>query len=81
MESVQVLPLIVQAAQDHERAEAALQGWDWQAALKDQDRTKAWLARQTGIKERNVYAYAYGEVATPLAWLRKVAAILGKGAV
>ena len=81
MESVQVLPSIVEAAQEHERAEATLRAWDWQAELRNQDRSKAWLARQLGTTPRNVYAYAYAEVTAPVAWLRKVAAILARGSV
>ena len=81
MESVQVLPSIVQAALDHEQAETLLREWDWKAELDRQDRSKAWLARQTQTQPRSVYAYAYGEVKAPLKWLRKVAILLGRGSV
>ena len=58
-----------------------LRDWDWQAELKRQGRSKRWLAHTTGLSPRTVYAYAYGEYAAPLAWLRRVADILTKGAV
>ena len=69
MDTSQVLP------------ESVLRDWDWQAELKRQGRSKAWLARATGTKPRTVYAYAYGEVRPSLDWLRTIVVTLGRGSV
>jgi hypothetical protein len=54
-------------------------GWDWQADLRDQERTIPWLARKTGKSQSAVYAYAYGRNTPPPEWLRDAARVLGKG--
>lgn len=56
-----------------------LRTWDWRAALRAEERGIPWLARQTGKSQTTVYSYAYGTRKTPIAWLRAVAVVLGKG--
>ena len=55
-----------------------LRAWDWRADLKAEERGIPWLARQTGKAQSTVYAYAYGDRPTPLAWLQEVARVLRK---
>lgn len=56
---------------------ADLSAWDWRAALREQERGIPWLARRTGRSQTTVYAYAYGTLRAPLAWLERVAQVLG----
>lgn len=43
-----------------------------------QERSIPWLARKTDRAQSTVYAYAYGTIATPLAWLEAAARVLGR---
>lgn len=52
--------------------------WDWQATLREQERTIPWLARKTGKSQSAVYAYAYGRNTPPVEWLHEAARVLGK---
>jgi hypothetical protein len=58
--------------------EAELRAWDWRAALRADDRTIPWLARQTDRAQRTVYGYAYGTATPPLEWLQAAARVLRK---
>ena len=49
----------------------------WRQALRQQGRSLAWLADQTGISRATVYAYSRGARRPSDAWLAKVAALLG----
>jgi hypothetical protein len=55
-----------------------LRAWDWRAALKADERTIPWLARQTGRAQNTVYLYAWGKVTPQIEWLREVARLLWK---
>lgn len=59
-----------------EQMEAQLRAWDWRADLKADERSIPWLARKTGKPTRTIYAYAYGEIRAPLAWLREAYKVL-----
>lgn len=61
--------------------EAELREWDWQAELKRQERSALWLARQTNTHYKAVDRYKWGYQQPPLAWLQKVARVLGRGTV
>lgn len=60
------------------RTDAELRAWDWRADLKAEERGIPWLAKRTGRSMSAVYKYAYGVLPTPIEWLRKAAAVLGK---
>lgn len=62
-----------------EEMEAQLRAWDWQAALKADERSIPWLARKTNKSQRSVYAYAYGEARPSLDWLRAAYRVLNGG--
>lgn len=55
-----------------------LRAWDWRTALKADDRSIPWLARQTDRQQNTVYKYAWGKSTPTIEWLREVARILGK---
>jgi len=54
-----------------------LASWDWRAELKHQERSIAWLARQTRRSESAVNKYAGGHLVAPVAWLKEAAIVLG----
>ena len=58
--------------------EPELRDWDWQASLKAQGLSMAWISRRTGKSQRTVYAYAYKERTAPEAWLREVRDLLDR---
>ena len=49
----------------------------WRSALREQERSIAWLARQTGRPARSLYAYSRGEMNPTPEWLAKASAVLG----
>ena len=60
-----------------EQHESALRAWDWRAALRAEERSIPWLARQTARSPRTVFAYAEGLRRPPSSWLRAAADVLG----
>jgi predicted transcriptional regulator len=51
---------------------------DWRATLKEQGRTMAWLADNTGKSRRTVYAYSRGQLIPPAQWIADVSRLLGR---
>jgi len=51
---------------------------DWRAELRSQGRTLTWLAANTGVPRRTVYAYSQRTRPTPELWLAKVRVALGR---
>jgi len=49
----------------------------WRTVLREQGRTIAWLADQTGRPRRTVYAYSRGDLKPTAAWLAAVSIVLG----
>ena len=49
----------------------------WHTELRAQGRSLRWLADQTGIARRTVYAYSTGQRRPPDSWLERVAEALG----
>jgi predicted transcriptional regulator len=49
----------------------------WRTVLKEQERSMAWLARQTGRPQRSIYAYSQGQMQPTPEWLAKASEVLG----
>jgi hypothetical protein len=73
--------LIVMTHTERPQTEGAddLEGWDWHAELKRQERSIPWLARQTDRSQHTVYQYAGGHRPTPVEWLGKAWTVLMDG--
>lgn len=56
-----------------------LQAWDWQADLREDERTYVWLARHTRKSRRSVYDYTRRRTAPPLDWLVRAWKVLKEG--
>lgn len=52
--------------------------FDWLTALREQRRTRRWLADQTGKSRRTVYAYSRGDLVPPAEWLAAAERVLGE---
>lgn len=50
----------------------------WRTVLKEQERSIAWLARQTGRPQRSLYAYAQGQMRPTAEWLAAASRVLGE---
>ena len=50
---------------------------DWRTALKQQGRTLRWLAAQTGVQPRTVYAYSQGTRVPSRDWIARASVALG----
>ena len=50
---------------------------DWRTVLREQGRTIAWLAKQTGRPARTVYAYSRGQLTATPEWLADASVALG----
>jgi predicted transcriptional regulator len=50
---------------------------DWRTVLKEQGRTIAWLADQTGKSRRTVYGYSRGQLPPTPQWLAAASRVLG----
>ena len=51
---------------------------DWRTALKEERRTIAWLADQTGRPRRTIYGYSRGELPPTAEWLAAASRVLGR---
>lgn len=58
---------------------ASTDHFDWRAMLREQGRTIAWLADETGKNRRTVYAYSRGDLKPTAEWLAAAARVLGQG--
>lgn len=50
---------------------------DWRTVLREQGRTIAWLADQTGRPRRTVYGYSRDQLPPTAEWLAKASLVLG----
>lgn len=49
----------------------------WRTVLKEQGRSIAWLADQTGKPRRTVYGYSRGQLPATAEWLAAASRVLG----